>query len=125
MMWADVAMIMFSSVMMIHMGLVDAILDVLGMRDRHVPVVTCPKCSTWWLSIAYMIATGHDVILSVATSFLASYCAIWFDLLLGQMDVWYEYIYKRINECPKADDTVVHNKNNGKRKGKDSSLSKV
>ena len=125
MIWIDVAMIVFSCVMIIHMGLVDAILDAFCVEDKEIPVITCPRCLSFWSVLVFLILTRHNVILSVAASFLASYCAIWYDLFLGQMDVLYENIYKRINECSKADDTAVHDKKNRKRKSKDSSLSKV
>lgn len=114
--WFDVAMITFSCVMMIHMGLVDAILDAYNVHDKDIPVITCPKCSTYWCCLLYLILTRHKVILSVATSFLASYCAIWFDLLLGQMDVLYEDFYKRISCRTENNSTVVHDKKNRKRK---------
>ena len=106
-MWKDVAMLMFSCVMMIHMGLVDAILYAIHMDDKRVLVVTCPKCSTFWVVLAYMTITRHNVISCFAMSFLASYCALWFDLFLGQMDVLYEYIYEKIRT---DNDTNIHNK---------------
>lgn len=116
MMWIDVAMITFSCVMMIHMGLVDAILDAYNVHDRELPIITCPKCLSFHCVLWFLILTRHNVILSVAASFLASYCAIWFDLLLGQMDVLYEDIHKRISCRTENNSTVVHDKKNGKRK---------
>ena len=96
--------------MAIHMGLVDAVLKFYGIEDKDIPIIRCPKCLTFWAVLLFLVLTRHNVILSLATSFLASYVGIWFDLLLGKMDVWYEYIYKRISEG--EDPTEVHHENN-------------
>lgn len=104
----DVAAIMFSCTMFIHMGLVDAVLRVYGIEDKEVPILTCPKCLTFWSALAFLVLTKHNIIHSVAISFLASYCAIWLDLLLGLMDVWYEKFYDRISEGRARE---VHNEN--------------
>ena len=96
--WIDVVVIAFSCVMFTHMGLVDAMLRVYGIEDRGVPVITCPKCLSFQCVLWFLVLTGHNIIHSIATAFLASYVSIWFDLFLGLMDYLYEYIYKRINE---------------------------
>lgn len=106
--WFDIVALMLSSVMFIHMGLVDAILRVYGLKDKNVPIITCPKCLTFQSVLWFLILTGHNIIHSVAISFLASYCAIWLDLLLGLMDMWYENIYNRISEDSSRE---VHNEN--------------
>lgn len=124
MVWIDVAAIVFSCVMAIHMGLVDAILDAYGVKT-NIPVITCPKCASFWTVLTFLIVTGHNVIHSVAASFLASYSAVWFDLALGQMDVLYERVYNRISKASDKGDAAVHNKENRKRTGKDNSMPKV
>jgi hypothetical protein len=108
--WIEVAAIMTSCVMAIHMGLVDAVLKFYGIEDKDIPIIRCPKCLTFWAVLLFMVLTRHNVILSLATSFLASYVGIWLDLLLGKMDVWYEDIYKRISEG--EDPTEVHHEDN-------------
>ena len=102
----EVVAITFSCVMFIHLGLVDAILSVYGIEDR-VPIVTCPKCLTFWSVLCFLTFSGHNIIMSVAIAFLACYVAIWFDLFLGYMDRLYENIYNRISE---PNDTEIHNK---------------
>lgn len=84
--------------MIIHMGLVDAVLKFYGIEDKDVPIIRCPKCLTFWVVLLFLVLTKHNVILSIATSFLASYVGIWLDLLLGKMDVWYERFYRQISE---------------------------
>ena len=107
--WIDVVMIVFAGVMAIHMGLVDAILSAYNAEDKDIPIVTCPKCLSFHAVLWYLILTRHNVIHSVAASFLASYCAIWFDLFLGQLDMWYERFYRQISE---GGDTQVHHESN-------------
>lgn len=87
-------MVVFACVMAIHMGLIDAVLGVLQIR--YAPIVTCPKCLAWWSVMAYCLITGQDTIPSVAVSFLCSYIALWYDLLLGYGDMLYEEIYERL-----------------------------
>ena len=100
--WIEVVAITFSCVMFIHLGLVDAILGVYGVEEKNVPIITCPKCLTFWSVLAYLFLTKHNIIQSVATSFLASYITIWFDLLLGIMDMWYEELYRKISDGKEA-----------------------
>ena len=104
----EVVAIAFSCVMFIHLGLVDAILSVYGIEDK-VPIVTCPKCLTFWSVLCFLFLTGNNIIHSIAIAFLASYAAIWFDLFLGFMDRLYEDIYNRISE---PNDTEIHNQDN-------------
>ena len=114
-------MIMFSCVMSIHMELVDAVLEVLRLQNRHIPVIQCPKCLTFHIVLWFLVFTGHNIIASLATAFFLSYIAIWLDLFLGLMDYYYEHIYKRIPE----EGGIYHSEGNRKSEGKDNSLSKV
>lgn len=103
---SEVVAITFSCVMFIHLGLVDAVLGVYGIEDR-VPIVTCPKCLTFWSVLCFQTFTGHNIIMSVAIAFLACYVAIWFDLFLGYMDMLYEEFYHRISG---ENATEIHHK---------------
>lgn len=95
--WIDVVMIMVSCVLFIHMGLVDEVLAILGLRE-DLPIVTCPKCLTFHCVLWYLFLTGHSVLHVIAISFLASYCAIWLDMFLSIMDKCYVYIYRKLSE---------------------------
>ena len=101
-------MIAFVCVMAIHMELIDAILKVYGIEDRQIPVIRCPKCLSFQSVLWFLVFTGHNIIASLATAFLASYIAIWLDLCLGLMDMWYEDIIKRISEGEGT--TEIHHK---------------
>ena len=114
----EVVMIMFSCVMAIHMGLVDAVLEVLRLQNRNIPVIQCPKCLTFHAVLWFLIFNGHNIIVSLATAFLSSYIAIWLDLFLGLMDNCYEHIYKRIPE----EGGIYHSESNRKSEGKDNTL---
>ena len=101
--WIDIASIVFVCVTMNHLGLMAAIEGVV----RHgLPVINCPKCCTCWSVLAYMIITGHDIIMSLAVSFLASYTAIWLELLEAYIDTLYLWLYGKITSTDNDDTTA-------------------
>lgn len=91
--WIDVAMILFSCVAVNHLGLVHAIEDI---TDRELPIINCPRCFSFWCVLSYMLLTSHMIILSFATSFLASSLAPWVELLMGFTDNLYNKLYDTI-----------------------------
>lgn len=117
--WIDVVAIITSCVMFIHMGLVDEVLALFGLR-KDLPIVTCPKCLTFHCVLWFLFLTGHNVIHTVAVSFLASYCAIWLDMFLSIMDKCYVYIYRKLSE----DGGLFHQRDR-ESTGEDNALPKV
>lgn len=110
--WIDIAGIVFVCVTMNHLGLVKAIQTVT--KCNRLPIVGCPKCLTCWVTAAYgcyNIATYTDIISVLAISFLASYLAIWLELLEGYVDTIYLRLYDKIYET--SDDTPAANADNG------------
>ena len=92
-MWIDVAAIMFSCVTANHLGLISAIEDVI----RHkLWIIDCPKCFTFWTVLLYGLYDGRECFTVVAISFLASYIAIWLELLEGYVDSIYMKAYEKI-----------------------------
>ncbi len=93
--WDDIAMITFVCTAANHMGLVDA---VEGTIRHKLPIVNCCKCATFWTTLLYGFLTCHgDGVMAVmATSFLASMCAVWLELLMGFIDSLYDKAYGRI-----------------------------
>ena len=87
--WIDIACIVFSCVTANHLGLIGKLEEIIG----KLPIINCPKCSTYWFVLAYMVITTQDVILSLAISFLASYVAIWLELFEGYIDTLYLKLY--------------------------------
>ena len=100
----DIACIVFVCVTMNHLGLISAI---EGVLRRNLPIVNCPKCSTFWLVLAYALLGSQSVLLSLAISFLASYVAIWLELLEGIIDTIYNKVYETFFESDTANDTLA------------------
>ena len=98
--WIDIASIVFVCVTMNHLGLMAAI---EGVVRHDFPVINCPKCCTCWSVLAYMIITGHGIIMSLAVSFLASYTAIWLELLEAYLDTLYLWLYGKITSTDNED----------------------
>ena len=99
-MWIDIASIVFICVTMNHLGLIEEIEHIYGHRIK---VLNCPKCATFWLTTAYglwVIHPFYDEIISVlAVSFLASYVALWVELLEGFIDTLYLKLYGKITSA--------------------------
>jgi len=92
-MWIDIASIVFVCVTMNHLGLVKAIEDKIGYE---LPVFDCVKCSSFWCVLVYTTILLHHIIAPLAISFLASYLAIWLELLEGYIDTIYIRLYEKI-----------------------------
>lgn len=91
----EVALITVSCVLFVQMGLSDAIQDSFRFKSR---IVSCPKCLAMWTNLAYLLLQGHGLVVSVATSFICSYCALWLALLYDAIAIFYNYIYESITK---------------------------
>ena len=94
----DIACIVFVCVTMNHLGLMGEIEGIMGKR---IPVLNCPKCASFWFTLAYFMGKmGFSVIPQIpsvlAISFLASYLAIWLELAEGFVDTLYLKLYETI-----------------------------
>ena len=65
----EAALIMVSCVLFIQMGLSDAVQRALHISLR---IASCPKCLTWWICLAYLVAHDYGIVVSVAASFAFS-----------------------------------------------------
>lgn len=96
-------LIAFACAAMNHLGLVAAAEKVLRHR---LPVLNCPKCSAFWLSLATAVpalaAQATDeragammgaVLTAVAMSLLCAWIAVWMELLMGGIDLLYNRLY--------------------------------
>ena len=108
-MWLDIASIVFVCVTMNHLGLIGKMEEVTG---KELVILNCPKCSSFWLSILYglwgMNSLYGELPTLLAISFLASYSAIWLELLEGYLDTLYLKLYEKIiatnhNDTPATD----------------------
>lgn len=125
--WIDMAGIVFACTAANHLGLVPAVEECIG---RSIPIINCPKCFSFWMTLAYCIATGiipaapfsvysgfTAVIHALAISFLAAWFAIWTELFMGIIDQFYMTIYEKIYPNPKDDDAVAADSDNGNSAG--------
>lgn len=94
-MWNDALLITVAAVLAVQMGLVDAAGRVLRYRFR---ILSCPKCATFWCSLAWHLLSGRGPVESVGVSFLSSYLALWLVLLYDRMAVLYNKAYGKVIE---------------------------
>lgn len=96
-MWLDVASIVFVCVTANHLGLVSTIEHFMG---KELIVLNCPKCCSFWLTLAYNLWGIHSFYgefpVVLAISFLASYIALWLELIEGFIDTLYIRLYEKI-----------------------------
>lgn len=118
--WIDIASIVFICVTANHLGLIAAVTTAIKPGCSRLPIVSCPKCLTWWTTMVYGIveltthdATYHvvDFIRLLAVSFLASYIAIWLELFEGFIDTLYLKLYGKIYNT--SDDAPATNPDKG------------
>ena len=111
--WSDIAWIVVACTSANHLGLIAAVERVL---HRRLPVVNCPKCFTFWSTLAYLLACflmGGDAPLRgsgpitvhlsavprmLAVAFLAAYSALWLELIMYFTDTIYNSIYDNIDK---------------------------
>ena len=123
--WIDMAGIVFACTAANHLGLVPAVEERIG---RSIPIINCPKCFSFWATLAYCIATGSAVpstatvsggsaadaisglapiIHALAISFLAAWLAVWLELFMGIIDKLYIRIYEKTYPTPDNDDALA------------------
>jgi hypothetical protein len=91
-----IALVWFSAVMFVHMGLGEAICRTFRIRFI---LFLCPKCMSFWAVLGYsLLIVKFPIEVSVAVAFLLSYGAIWFDLLLGKLAEIYESMESKKKE---------------------------
>jgi hypothetical protein len=95
----EAALVAASCVLFVQMGLSEAVQKTLRV---HLRILSCPKCLTFWSVLAWNLAHGTPVVVSVAASFLLSYAATWAALILDGLSVLYNRLYETITE---TDDT--------------------
>jgi hypothetical protein len=115
--WSGIASIVFVCVTMNHLGLIKAIEENTGYEF---PILDCPKCSSFWFTLLFSVVTSRHVLTPLAVSFLASYTAIWLELLEGYIDTLYLKLYGKIYE--NSNDTTASDADNGNSAGTMSQL---
>lgn len=110
--WLDVVSIVFVCVTMNHLGLIGKLEEIWG----RLPILNCPKCASFWITLLYGLwgikGKYEEIHFLLATSFLASYVAIWLELFEGYIDSFYMKLYGKIYETsdnPPATDADTGN----------------
>ena len=113
--WFDIASIVFICVTANHLGLIGAVEGILG---KSIPILNCPKCASFWFTMIYTIGKMgfSEIPLMLAISFLASYSAIWIELLEGYIDTLYLKIYGKITS-EYSNDTLASDAERGNSDG--------
>ena len=107
----DIACIVFACVTANHLGLIGTMEGILG---KSIPILNCSKCASFWFTLLYMVGNmGFLKIPSIpsvlAISFLASYAALWLELLEGYIDTLFDRLYDKIFPTDNtADDGTEH-----------------
>ena len=98
--WMDIVCILFTCTAANHLGLVGA---VEGVAKREIPIVNCPKCLTFWVTLVWGLffpsgePSGTVTVMGMlAISFLNAYLAIWLELLMGFIDTLYLKVYEKV-----------------------------
>lgn len=99
--WTDIAWIIVVCTSANHLGLIKA---VEGIIHHRLPIVNCVKCCTFWATLIFMLfqlpvslsGVLRGGVFCLAISFLASYTAIWLELLMFSIDTLYNHIYGKL-----------------------------
>lgn len=91
----EVALITVSAVLFVQMGLSSAIQEFFNIRSK---IASCPKCASFWSVLAYCICTEQNLVVSVATSFISAYAALWLALLYDALAILYDNAYESITK---------------------------
>lgn len=104
--WDDIAWIVVICTSMNHLELIKTVECLL---EREIPVVNCPKCASFWGTFTWCLmdrcitATGLPAVIAalpliLGVSFLASYAAIWLELIMYSIDTLYNRIYETLSK---------------------------
>ena len=94
-MWKDAVLITLSCVLAVQMGLVDAVSKAIHYEFH---ILSCAKCSSWWLSLGWHLFRSRGIVESVAVSFLSAYVALWLALALDALAILYNKAYAKIEQ---------------------------
>ena len=92
-MWKDAAALALGCVLFINMGLSEAIQEFFGIQSR---LLSCPKCLTFWTTLAFLLISRCSFVLAVGGSFLFSYSALWADLGLSMLNKIYNELSEQL-----------------------------
>lgn len=74
-----------------HLGLAEELAELV------VKVSKCPKCMTFWVTLAALVFSGCDIIAAVALSLIMAYLSFWAGFLLIGLQRLYDILWERTN----------------------------
>lgn len=81
-----------SAVLMQHLGLCEAIAEVIGKIAR------CHVCCCFWLTLAALLYSGCEIIAAISLSIIMAYLSNYFGILLMLTQKIYEKLWQKINK---------------------------
>ena len=108
--WRAFACIVFICTAVNHLGLIKAVIGVFFKKRETLPIVSCPKCLSFWSVMTYGVAEANSSLFTLnsslrllAIALLCSYIALWLNLLMYAIDTLYNRIYGKIEDYNKED----------------------
>lgn len=82
----------FAALLAQHLGLAEELAELV------VKITECPKCTTFWVTLAVLICSDYDVIAAVALSLLMAYLSFWAGFVLIGAQRLYDWLWQKINK---------------------------
>lgn len=82
----------FMAKLLQHIGLAEELAELL------VKVAKCPKCTTFWVTLAVLVYSGCDKIAAVTLSLFMAYMSLWVGFALMGLQQLYDLIWEKINK---------------------------
>lgn len=73
-----------------HLGLLEAAAEVVSK------IASCPKCSSFWISLGVLIYMGCEPFIAMGLSLLVAYLSYWFGLIVIYLNILYNKIWERL-----------------------------
>lgn len=83
--------VMLAATLAQHLGLSEAVAGVL------VKIAKCPKCMSFWCTLAVLLYAGCDVFTALGLSLITAYVSQWLGLVLYALNIMYNRIWERIH----------------------------
>jgi hypothetical protein len=61
-------------------------------------VAQCPKCSSFWLTLAVLLYQGCDIIAAIALSIVGAYIAHYVGLIFVALNKLYDKLWQKLNK---------------------------
>ncbi len=81
-----------SAVLMQHLGLCEAIAEVISK------IAKCHVCSCYWFTLAALLYSGCGIIEAISLSIIMAYLSNYFGIILMLMQKLYDKLWEKINK---------------------------